>query len=199
MCDRPQTTASLREDSEGRPVTAPPGPTADPPVYAALMFTAYHTGDFRPAYDWLSAEGLLPGLAYEQFRSVCDTKRAYWFRWDDPLKVPALFRLRSLVVDCRSAARPAGQPAAADVSYAVHCPDGAAMAEVLAPHRAELEAAYRQETGRADWSMRPPRPGAGRVVLPVPDDTRLDVLEGLLVDLAIEHNLDLRAPFGVVD
>ena len=36
----------------------PPRPDAgDPPAYCALMFSGYHSGDFQPAYDWLTAHG----------------------------------------------------------------------------------------------------------------------------------------------
>jgi hypothetical protein len=68
------------------------------------MCLGYRTGDFRPVWDWLAATGHLPaGLTFGQFRSVCEAKRAYWFLWDEPLKVPPMFQLRLLLSDCRTA------------------------------------------------------------------------------------------------
>ncbi len=97
-----------------------------------------------------------------------------------------------------SASRPDTAGSVDAVLYSVGCVDGARMARTLEFHRDELAGMYRREAVDAGWVASPLRAGRGCVILPVPQNTRLDLLEGLLVDLAIAYSLDLKPPFRVV-
>jgi hypothetical protein len=84
------------------------------------------------------------------------------------------------------------------VKYAVGCEEGRRIAAALEFHRPEMEDRYRRAIGRPTWEVGPFCPADCLVLLSVPADTQFDLLEGLLVDIALSYSLNLKPPFEVI-